>query len=477
MRIAITADQYYPTLNGVSVFSRNLATGLARRGHQVIVIAPSQTGMPYEEIDDGEDVKTIARGKSTPKNYYRIYRIKAKPFAFYRNQTDEDIIESITSDKSERARWRGIWKGIKIRLPKVYDKGFMLSLAPAKEVVEILDGFKPEIIHNQQMLMIGHYIPSYARKNNIPIMTTNHLMPDNLTNNLKMPKLVEKAMISSGNALVRSFLARFDFATMPTQLAIDAFYDEEDSAILPMQAVSNGIDLKLFKPKEPDAGILQKYGFKPSDKIVSFVGRFDKEKHIPILMEAFSKMKTDAKLLLVGDGDELANLQNVAEKLKINDRTVFIGRVSRKELAGLHRLASVFAMPSPVELQSIATLEAMASGKPVVAVDAGALPELIDGNGIIVPADDVAKMSSVLDKILSDDDARKKMGERSLEIAKTHELSKTIEKFEEIYRGLTKEKPKTGVMYGILSGVGIVVGAVTIAVGNGVNKIKPKNKK
>ncbi|MCL2085651.1 glycosyltransferase, partial [Candidatus Saccharibacteria bacterium] len=354
MKIAITSDMFYPTLNGVSVFSRNLAVGLAKRGHNVIVIAPSQTGVAYEEIDNGDVVKPVTSKTGTPKGHYRIYRLKAKPFPFYRNQTDEYVAKELTKESGDPVKWREVLKSVKDYLPKVYEKGFMVSVAPAKEMVEILDKFGPDVLHNQQEMMIGNYVSTYGHKNNIPVMTTNHIMPDNVINNIKMPKLVGKTMISAGNAMTRSFLERFDFVTMPTQLAIDGLFDWHHPAKMPMQAISNGIDLKLFHAAAPDRALLQKYGFSTTDKIITFVGRFDKEKHIPILMEAFSKLRKniDSKLLLIGDGDELYNLQELAKELGIDKKTVFIGRVSRKELAALHRLSTVFVMPSPAELQS-----------------------------------------------------------------------------------------------------------------------------
>ena len=95
-------------------------------------------------------------------------------------------------------------------------------------------------------------------------------------------------------------------------------------------------------------------------------------------------------------------------------------------------------MPSPMELQSIATLEAMASGKPVVAVDAGALKELCqDGrNGYLCRQDDVDQIAESLEKILGDDNLRAQMSAESLVIAKTHDLNYTIDRFLAIYTEL-----------------------------------------
>jgi glycosyltransferase involved in cell wall biosynthesis len=95
-------------------------------------------------------------------------------------------------------------------------------------------------------------------------------------------------------------------------------------------------------------------------------------------------------------------------------------------------------MPSPAELQSIATLEALACGKPVVAVDAGALKELCqDGvNGFLVKKDEPIEMSKAIIKILDNTDLRDRFSEKSVQIAKTHDITTTLETFEEIYDSL-----------------------------------------
>lgn len=128
----------------------------------------------------------------------------------------------------------------------------------------------------------------------------------------------------------------------------------------------------------------------------------------------------------------------MARDLKIADKVTFTGKVSDEDIELLHRVGTVYCMPSPAELQSIATLEAMASGKPVVAVDAGALKELCqDGrNGFLCSQDDKDAIATSLLKIIQDDELREKFSKESLAIAKTHNLDTTIEKFESIYNSL-----------------------------------------
>ena len=130
----------------------------------------------------------------------------------------------------------------------------------------------------------------------------------------------------------------------------------------------------------------------------------------------------------------------MSEELGVSEKVTLTGRVSDEEIEQLHRVGDVFSMPSPAELQSIATLEAMASGQPVVAVDAGALRELCQDqrNGYLCEQDDDVMIADGLIAILSDPALRKKMSEESLAIANTHDLQTTLKRFEDIYSGLLK---------------------------------------
>lgn len=387
MKILIASDLHYPTINGVATFSRNLAKGLADHGHEVLVIAPSQTGKKSKEVDGN----------------YVIVRTASVPFPFYQN--------------------------------------FRISLNPSREVKEIIEEFDPDVIHIQMLMWIGQAAMKYGNKLGIPIVSTNHAMPENLMDNLRLLAPVSRPI----NYILKAYGARFhskaDFITMPTQSAIDMFNVEK--IMTPMAAVSNGIDLSRFTPGDAPDELYAKFGIPKNTPIISYVGRLDAEKHLPVLIRAFVRVQTvmpNIHLVIVGDGTERPALQHMAKELGLGHLVTFTGRVSDEELTQLHKIGTVFCMPSPAELQSIATLEAMASGQPVVAVDAGALRELCQDqrNGYLCDQDDDLTIADGLQAILADTTLRKKMSEESLAIAGTHDLQATLERFEEIYRSLIK---------------------------------------
>ncbi len=388
MKILIASDLHWPTINGVATFSRNLARGMAERGHEVHVIAPSQTGKKCKEIDGN----------------YVIHRTVSVPFPFYQN--------------------------------------FRISLNPTREVRKIIEEFDPDVIHIQMLMWIGQAAMKLGNKNGIPIVSTNHAMPENLMDNLKLLAPVSRPI----NYILTEYGARFhakaDIVTLPTQSAIDMF-KASDKVDVPMYAVSNGINLSQFTPGDAPREVYEKFNLPQDKKIITYIGRLDAEKHLWVLIEAFRNVHADVSdihLLVVGGGTDRENLTRLVQKYGLEDSVTFTGVVTGDDLAALHKVGTVYVMPSPAELQSIATLEAMASGQPIVAVDAGALRELCqdDRNGYLCEKDNVEEVTRGIYELVTDDVRRARYAAESLVIARTHDINTTLERFEDIYTGLIK---------------------------------------
>ncbi len=388
MKILIASDLHYPTINGVATFSRNLARGLADLGHEVVVIAPSQTGKKCKEVD-GNHV---------------IVRTNSVPFPFYQN--------------------------------------FRISPNPAREVRKIIEDFDPDVIHIQMVLWLGSAALKYGNKFGIPIVSTNHAMPENLMDNLKLLAPVSRSI----NYILKAYGARFhskaDYVTLPTQAAIDMF-NAGDKIKIPMAPVSNGIDLARFTPQEAPKSVYEKFHLPNDAPIVTYIGRLDAEKHISVLVRAFVRVNAqhpEAHLLIVGDGTDAPRLKALVKEFGLQQHVTFTGKVSDEDLVLLHRVGTVYCMPSPAELQSIATLEAMASGQPIVAVDAGALRELCqhERNGYLCEQDNDEEIAAGIISIIEDASLRESMSKESLAIAKTHDLQTTLKQFEKIYQDLIK---------------------------------------
>lgn len=220
-------------------------------------------------------------------------------------------------------------------------------------------------------------------------------------------------------------------------------FNADDKITVPMAPVSNGIDLGRFTNEAAPASLYKKFGVPKDAQIVGYIGRLDAEKHLSVLVQAFKRVSValpSTHLLVVGDGTDAPHLKQLVKRLGLQKNVTFTGKVSDEDLVLLHRVADVYCMPSPAELQSIATLEAMASGKPIVAVDAGALKELCqhERNGFLCEQDNDEQIAQGITTLLKDDELRAQYASESLAIAQTHDLQTTLHQFEKIYSDLVK---------------------------------------
>jgi glycosyltransferase involved in cell wall biosynthesis len=297
----------------------------------------------------------------------------------------------------------------------------------------ILRQVKPDVVHVQSHLNVGRQLSKGAKKSGIRLVATNHIMPENLIKyTVGTPQWVEKPFASIAWWDAKNVLKLADSLTTPTRRAADLL--ETKTGLTGVYAISCGIDASAYASAPPATN---------NPATLLFVGRLDHEKRIHILLKAVSLLDSrfDVKVELVGDGSERQPLEAYAEELGIREKINFLGPVSDTELMeALHR-SSIFVMPSIAELQSIATMEAMASGRPIVAADAMALPHLVHSgdNGYLFKADDSKDFAAQLTKVLSADKVEfDRMVNNSLHLIEAHDIGKTLDIFEQLYRG---EKP------------------------------------
>ena len=427
MKIVIATAVYYPQINGVAVFSHNLALGLARRGHEVMVICPSRSGRGSIKMEDG----------------VKVCRLKSIDIKVYPDQIH---------DVPNRKKIGGV------SLPRLfYRHGFRASVFPQKEVSKLLDEFQPDVVHVQVSDPIGLSVVSYARKRGIPVVTTEHNQPEVLTDSLKMPRVLKKGANVVLSAYFRHRQSKSDFVTMPTEQAIVDLlgstraegFVRRDGSVVPLAAVSNGVDLSFFKPGKAPNLVYEKYGIDSKRPIVLYVGRLDPEKRVGLVVEAFNKARSslakkgiEPLLVIVGDGTDKANLEKLVDKLGLVGTVKILGKVLPPDLYELYKVGWVFATASPIETQGIVLIEAAASGLPLIAVNKGAVAEVCktNENGYLCEVgSEVSEMADAMVDILTDIDKRKKYAARSIVIASEHDFEKTLDKFINIYKKVVEK--------------------------------------
>ena len=390
LRILIGADTFPPDVNGAANFASRLAAGLVERGHDVHVEAPAfnRRHGDFQEEHDGATFMV-----------HRIYSWRWFPHDWLR---------------------------------------FVLPWRSQAHAARLLDAIKPDVVHIQSHIVVGRGLARQAALRGIRVIGTNHFMPENMIEHTLLPKFLRrKAIEIAWNDAAKTF-ALCEAVTSPSRKAAE--FLEAETNLHGVHAISCGIDAGLYTPNFD----------KRTENRVVFVGRVTGEKHLDVLLKAFAALDPalHAKLDIVGGGDLMNQLKQLAKDLGVTDRVNFLGYVTDEELRAALTRATVFAMPSIAELQSIATMEAMASALPIVAANAMALPHLVHNgeNGYLFEPGSVTDLAAKLTDVLTlSDDAFRLMKKWSLKYIAAHDIQRTISIFESLYRGEPVTDPVTDV--------------------------------
>lgn len=380
LRVLLGADTFPPEINGAAVFTARLAAGLSRKGHDVHIVAPAASARGF-----GTSVETHEGARLT------VHRLRS---------------------------WR--W------YPHPWLR-YALPWRIERNSARLLDRIRPDVVHFQSHIVVGRGLARQARLRGIRLIGTNHFMPENLLEFTLVPgPLRPWATRLAWAAAARTF-GLADAVTTPTARA--ARFLEENTGLRGVVAISCGVDASSYTPDfEPRSG-----------NLIVFVGRVTGEKQLDTLLTAFSRLdpRLDARLEIVGDGELTAGLTALARTLGVADRVTFTGHVDDRYLRDALTRATVFAMPSIAELQSIATLEAMASALPIVAANAMALPHLVQNNvnGFLFAPGDADDFAAKLTRVLRMDDRELgRLKQESLRLVRPHDLGTTVGAFEAMYR-------------------------------------------
>jgi len=211
-----------------------------------------------------------------------------------------------------------------------------------------------------------------------------------------------------------------------------------------IKIIKTGVDIQRFSATNDGAILRKKYGFTANDKIVLFVGSlsiYNRYKGVDYLIRALHEIRSvnnSVKLLIVGEGKLVSELKELAKELKLEKEVIFATSVSDEELPYCYAMCDVFALPSISGPESfgIVLLEAMASGKPVIASGLPGVNDVVkDGiTGYLVEPKNVKQLSQRILKIIKDVKLGKKFGRNSQRvIIEEYQWANIVEEFEELY--------------------------------------------
>ncbi len=381
MRILMFSHGYVPTVSGVTLVVQKIARAMVRRGHQVTVVTASERGKPYQSEDEG----------------VRLVRTWSIP----------------------NPGW---------------SEGPIPFISPSS-IRTLADQFQPDVIHTHENAVLSNLLLRVKWGKPQVMVSSCYSLPSYLTQYLPFrwmesgtEALLWKTMVANLN--------RFDYVVFCTHTHERDFLAH--GLRPPTTVISNGVDLQRYHlEKAPGEDIERRYALPPAPRILS-VGRLAKDKKLSVLIQAMAQVcaRREAHLLMVGRGDDLAHLERVIHRLKVEPFIHLLGFVPEQDLPALYRACDLFAIPSLVEVQSLPTLQAAVTGLPIVATNSAALPELVRNgeNGFLVEPLNAAAMGDAILSILDHPDEARRMGQVSLAIGREHDEQTTFQAYEDFYK-------------------------------------------
>ena len=179
-----------------------------------------------------------------------------------------------------------------------------------------------------------------------------------------------------------------------------------------VRVVHNGVDLAKFSPIPPDQA-RRELGIDARAELIGVFGRLSKEKGQAVALQAMaplSKIRPNARMLIVGDGKDRAELVSLANSLGISERVRF--EPFNPDIRPMISACDIVLVPSLKEGFGLVAVNAMALHRPVIATNVGGLPEIIkDGEtGVLVPPGEPEPISRVLSELLADPERMEIMG-------------------------------------------------------------------
>jgi glycosyltransferase involved in cell wall biosynthesis len=236
---------------------------------------------------------------------------------------------------------------------------------------------------------------------NVPVVSHHHHLDRNPFN-----LLVERQVILGSDLVITD--SRFSKHQLLEELRLN-------SCDTHIEVIPAGID-RRFRPLPKDPELSGRWGLS-GKKVLLFMGYLGRRKNLFVLLEVLRRVVetfgNDVRLVICGTGNLLEPLKAKARRLGLEDKVIFPGFIAEADKPKFYNLADVFVFPSLLEGFGLAVGEAMSCGKPVVAFDSAAIPELVVNGetGLLARAGDVADFVKKTLTLLGNDELCRKMGQ------------------------------------------------------------------
>lgn len=327
MHIAIFTNTYKPHVGGVANSVERLARAAKNQGHGICIVTPT-----FPDTPDHEDENEV------------------------------------------------------IRLPAIQNfngSDFSVSLPAPVKLREKLRDFAPDLIHAQHPFLLGNTAIRWAETYRLPLLFTHHTMYEQYTHYVPVDSPALKRFVIQ---LCTSYANLCDQVIAPSESIKRILQDR--GVTTPITPIPTGVDCEQFR-----GGIgkraRQAFGIPDHAFLLGHVGRLAPEKNLIYLGQAaarFLEKHADSWFVVVGEGTQKQQMQELLIQAGVGDKTVFTGVQTDTDLVDLYAAMDVFLFASKTETQGMVLAEAMAAGVPVVGLDANGVRDIIahEVDGLLV---------------------------------------------------------------------------------------------
>ena len=312
MNIGIFTDAYYPQVSGVVTSTIILKNELIRLGHSVTIIT-----VAHPDVEEQEGV----------------IRLPSIPFFLLPSQ----------------------------RVGMIY----------SRKIMNKLKKLDLDIIHTQTEFSIGIFGRIVAKKLDIPVVHTYHTMYEDYIHYVSFGIMLKPAS-EFAKKISKLYCRDCSAIIVPTTKVKDAL--EDYGLTRHIDVIPTGVNIEPFERSNYNEELIKaekkSFGINEAEPVILFIGRIAKEKSIDVIINSMKELTrkiSNCKLLIVGDGPERENLEDLSKALGLEKSVVFIGEKPWAEIGKYYQMGDVFVGASLTETQGLTFAEAMAAQIPVVA--------------------------------------------------------------------------------------------------------------
>jgi 1,2-diacylglycerol 3-alpha-glucosyltransferase len=309
-------------------------------------------------------------------------------------------------------------------------------------VDQLLPLLKLDVIHAHHPILLGQTAARKAAELDLPLVFTFHTQYWEYTHYIPFPQeIVQDFLKNAVHRWLREFMQKCQHIIIPSEsmreILVRDYGLHERYSVIP-----TGTNLEPFLNAD-GKGLRAEQGWQDETVLVS-VGRLAPEKNWDTLLHAFAKIHEKhpgVRLVLIGDGTARQSLETLATELGLTDSITFTGALPFEEIPRYLKAADVFAFASVTETQGLVTIEAMAAGLPIVAVDGPGTRDIVEHGkqGFLVENDPEA-VANGLNKLISNSQMLKRFSNNALKKAKTFDVNQLGNQMVSVYEQAVEDK-------------------------------------